>query len=84
MLEGKYTTMGSQPTLHPRVIKAQLNQHLPDVMPRVHYDIRSAFNASFLDCSDWTEVLAVDKMMQTIARVSSRMFCGLTLSENKE
>jgi len=28
MFEGKYTTMGSRSTLHPRVVKAQLNQHL--------------------------------------------------------
>ena len=28
MFEGKYTTMGSRSTLHPRVVKAQLNRHL--------------------------------------------------------
>ena len=28
MFEGKYTTMGSRSTLHPRVVKAQLNHHL--------------------------------------------------------
>jgi hypothetical protein len=84
MFEGKYTTMGSRSTLHPRVVKAQLNQHLPDVMPGVREEIRNAFNDSFPDCSDWTEVPVVDRITQIVARVSSRMFGGPTLSENKE
>lgn len=28
MFEGKYTTMGSRSTLHPRVAKKDLNRHL--------------------------------------------------------
>lgn len=84
MFEGKYTTMGSRSTLHPRVVKAQLNQHLADVMPGVQDEIRNAFEASFPDCSDWTEVPVVDRITQIVARVSSRMFGGPTLSENKE
>lgn len=35
MFEGKYTTMGSRSTLHPRVVKAQLNQHLGMKVERV-------------------------------------------------
>lgn len=84
MFEGKYTTMGSRSTLHPRVVKAQLNQHLPDVMPGVQDEIRNAFKDSFPDCSDWTEVPVVDTITQIVARVSSRMFGGTTLSENRE
>ncbi|KAI0146311.1 cytochrome P450 monooxygenase [Xylariaceae sp. FL1272] len=84
MFEGKYTTMGSRSTLHPRVVKNQLNSHLPDVMPGVQDEIRNAFNDSFPDCSDWTEVPVVDRITQIVARVSSRMFGGPTLSENKE
>ncbi|KAI1325882.1 cytochrome P450 monooxygenase [Xylariaceae sp. FL0255] len=83
MFEGKYTTMGSRSTLHPRVVKAQLNQNLPDVMPGIQDEIRNAFNDSFPDCSDWTEVHVVDRITQIVARVSSRMFGGPTLSENK-
>ena len=28
MFEGKYTTIGTEQTLHPRIIKHQLNQNL--------------------------------------------------------
>lgn len=28
MFEGKYTTMGSRSTLHPRVVRGQLNRNL--------------------------------------------------------
>ncbi|KAJ0383345.1 hypothetical protein COL922a_010684, partial [Colletotrichum nupharicola] len=61
MFEGKYTTMGSRSTLHPRVVKAQLNHHL-----------------------EWTPVPVVEVLTQIVARVSSCMFGGTTLSHNKE
>lgn len=34
--------------------------------------------------ADWTEVDVVDRITQIVARVSSRMFGGTTLSRNKE
>ncbi|KAI0550324.1 putative cytochrome P450 [Xylaria curta] len=84
MFEGKYTTMGSRSTLHPRVVKAQLNHHLADVMPGVQEEIRNAFEEDFPNCDDWTPVPVVDRLTQVVARVSSRMFGGTRLSENKE
>jgi len=84
MFEGKYTTMGSRSTLHPRVVKAQLNQYLPDVMPAVQEEIREAFLEEFPACDDWTEVNVVHDITRIVARVSSRMFGGTTLSRNRE
>lgn len=43
MFEGKYTTMGSRSTLHPRVAKQQLNQHLGEVLAPVSDEIRDSF-----------------------------------------
>jgi hypothetical protein len=43
MFEGKYTTMGSRSTLHPRVAKQQLNQHLGEVLAPVSDEIKDAF-----------------------------------------
>lgn len=51
MFEGKYTTMGSRSTLHPRVVKAQLNHHLADVMPAVQQEIVDAVNDNFPECA---------------------------------
>lgn len=34
MFEGKYTTMGSRSTLHPRVVRGQLNRNLCKFGPR--------------------------------------------------
>lgn len=50
MFEGKYTTMGSRSTLHPRVVKAQLNQNLEIVMPYIEDEIKDAFDANFPAC----------------------------------
>ncbi|KAI1356558.1 putative cytochrome P450 [Xylaria sp. FL0043] len=84
MFEGKYTTMGSRSRLHPQTVKGQLNHYLADVMPGVQEEIRNAFEEDFPDCDDWTPVHVVDRLTQIVARVSSRMFGGTTLSENKE
>ncbi|KAI7774920.1 hypothetical protein LA080_007658 [Diaporthe eres] len=84
MFEGKYTTMGSRSTLHPRVVKAQLNHHLADVMPGVQQEIVDSFADLFPACEDWTPVPVVAILTQIVARVSSCMFGGTTLSHNKE
>ncbi|KAK1450481.1 cytochrome P450 [Colletotrichum melonis] len=84
MFEGKYTTMGSRSTLHPRIVKAQLNHHLADVMPAVQKEIVDAFNDTFPACEDWTPVPVVHTLTQIVARVSSCMFGGTTLSHNRE
>ncbi|CEJ91133.1 Putative Cytochrome p450 [[Torrubiella] hemipterigena] len=84
MFEGKYTTMGSRSTLHPRVVRGQLNRNLWVVMQDIQEEIRDAFDDAFPPCDDWTEVDVVDRITQVVARVSSRMFGGRTLSTNRE
>ncbi|KAI1873506.1 hypothetical protein JX265_005128 [Neoarthrinium moseri] len=83
MFEGKYTTMGSRSTLHPRVVKAQLNHHLDEVMPAVQQEIIEAFHDVFPDCEDWTPVPVVEALTQIVARVSSCMFGGRALAHDK-
>ncbi|KAI1091697.1 cytochrome P450 [Rostrohypoxylon terebratum] len=84
MFEGKYTTFGSRSTLHPRTVKADLNQHLPDVMMEVQDEIVECFDQIFPKCSEdeWTAVPLVDVITRIVARVSSRMFGGPELSRN--
>ncbi|KAI0839477.1 cytochrome P450 [Hypoxylon sp. FL0890] len=84
MFEGKYTTFGSRSTLHPRTVKADLNQHLPDVMMNVQDEIVECFDEIFPKCSEdeWTAVPLVDVITRIVARVSSRMFGGPELSRN--
>ncbi|OTB06304.1 hypothetical protein M426DRAFT_115142 [Hypoxylon sp. CI-4A] len=84
MFEGKYTTFGSRSTLHPRTVKGDLNQHLPDVMMSVQDEIVGCFNEIFPKCSEeeWTEVPLVDVITRIVARASSRMFGGSELSRN--
>ncbi|KAL5041783.1 hypothetical protein BDW71DRAFT_217425 [Aspergillus fruticulosus] len=84
MFEGKYTTMGSRSTLHPRVVRGQLNKNLWTVMEDVQEEIKAAFEEAFPPCDDWTEVNFIDRITEIVARVSSCMFGGPTLSRNKE
>lgn len=42
--------MGSRSTLHPRVVKHQLNSNLPAVMPDVQQEIEESFGSQFPAC----------------------------------
>ncbi|KXH53727.1 cytochrome P450 [Colletotrichum nymphaeae SA-01] len=55
-----------------------------DVMPAVQKEIVDAFNDTFPACEDWTPVPVVHTLTQIVARVSSCMFGGTTLSHNRE
>ncbi|KAL9576510.1 MAG: hypothetical protein Q9212_007036, partial [Teloschistes hypoglaucus] len=80
MFEGKYTTMGSRSTLHPRVVKAQ--PYGPSVT--VRQGKKESENALTLTYVEWTEVAVAEKFTQLVGRVSSRMFGGKQLSQNAE
>lgn len=84
MFEGKHTTFGSRSTLHPRTVKADLNQHLSDVMIDLQDEIVDCFDEIFPKCSEdkWIKVPLVDVITRIVARVSSRMFGGPELSRN--
>lgn len=69
-------------------------------MPGIQEEIKNAFEQDFPPCEgnsnpgqlrrkltvqpDWTEVPVVGLITQIVARVSSRMFGGTVLSENRE
>ncbi|KAL8868212.1 MAG: hypothetical protein Q9174_005138, partial [Haloplaca sp. 1 TL-2023] len=101
MFEGQITTIGTEQSLHPRIIKNQLNHHLPAVLPEVDDEVTTALELLLPDCNgtlaislrrldlltlcpDWTEVNIGDIMTRTVARASSRMFGGTTLSNHED
>ncbi|KAE8423444.1 cytochrome P450 [Aspergillus pseudocaelatus] len=75
MFQGAYTTLGTHSRLLPQVVRAQLNQYLPDVLPEIQ-----GYGAK----ADWTEVNVTELMAVVVARVSSRMFGGPKLSRNRD
>ncbi|KAF9761122.1 hypothetical protein IL306_003955 [Fusarium sp. DS 682] len=84
MFEGRYTTMGSRSTLHPRVAKHELNQNMAAVLDPVMEEIKDAFEEHLPATDDWKPVHVHDAIVNIVARVSSRMFGGVDLSRNKE
>jgi cytochrome P450 len=84
MYEGKYTTMGSRSTLHPRVTKGLLNQNLESMVDPVYDEIVRSFGDNIPPTDEWVEINISDKMVVIVARASSRMFGGTTLSRNVE
>ncbi|KAM7212308.1 Cytochrome P450 [Rhypophila decipiens] len=85
MFEGRYTTMGSRSTLHPRVAKHELNQNMAMILDPVMEEIKDAFDVHLpATDADWTPLHVHDAVVNIVARVSSRMFGGTDLSTNKE
>ncbi|KAI0407187.1 cytochrome P450 [Xylaria palmicola] len=84
MFEGKYTTMGSRSTLHPRTAKHDLNQHMARILEPVTQEIKDAFDAHLPATDDWQPIKVHDAIVEIVARVSSRMFGGTDLSRDKE
>lgn len=84
MFEGAYTTLGTHSRLLPQVVRAQLNQYLPDVLPEIQAEISDSLTELFPPCKEWTEINVTELMAVIIARVSSRMFGGPKLSQNRE
>ncbi|KAI8953283.1 putative cytochrome P450 [Xylaria longipes] len=84
MFEGKYTTMGSRSTLHPRVSRNELNQNMGSVLEPVQEEIREAFLVNLPETEDWQKVDLHTSIVQIVARVSSRMFGGTDLSHNDD
>ncbi|KAK3687927.1 putative cytochrome P450 [Podospora appendiculata] len=84
MFEGRYTTMGSRSSLHPRTARNDLNHHMGRVLEPVKEEIQEAFDANVPASDDWQAVGVHHAMVEIVARVSSRMFGGTDLSRNKE
>lgn len=76
--------MGSRSTLHPRVTKGALNQNIEAVIEPVYDEILASFSDCIPPTEGWTETNISDKMVVIVARTSSRMFGGTTLSRNEE
>ncbi|KAI0973708.1 cytochrome P450 monooxygenase [Xylaria arbuscula] len=84
MFEGKYIDIGTRSTLHPRTIKTQLSQNLSQVMDMVQDEVRDAFEETWPECEDWTEVPVLYAITPIVARASSFMLGGKTLSRDPE
>ncbi|TGJ85026.1 hypothetical protein E0Z10_g3717 [Xylaria hypoxylon] len=83
MFEGKYTTMGSRSTLHPRTAKHDLNHYMARILEPVAEEIQDAFDAHLPATDEWRAINVHHAMVQIVARVSSRMFGGTELSQNQ-
>ncbi|KAF2492607.1 putative cytochrome P450 [Lophium mytilinum] len=82
MFEGKYTTMGSRATLHPRVARLQLNQYMETVLQPVNDEVVNAFNDEIPVTENWTEVRIGPKLHWITTRAASRMLGGKALASH--
>ena len=83
MFESKYTLLGSRETLHRKTIKNHLYQNIDDLKDELLDEVNVAISDTIGPCNDWTEILIAESMVQTVSRVSSRLFGGLSLSRNQ-
>lgn len=81
---GKYTSIG---THHPYVleaIKIDLTRNISKTLSCLQDEVTFAVDTEFGVCDGWTAVKVRGKLVNTVARISARVFVGLPLCRDEE
>ncbi|KAE8310163.1 cytochrome P450 [Aspergillus transmontanensis] len=84
VLEVKYTKVAPDEPLAAYCIKADLNPALSRLNPIIYREVENALKDEIPQCEDWTLVFIYQKLVNTVAKVSGRIFVGVELSHNKD
>ncbi|BAE65635.1 unnamed protein product [Aspergillus oryzae RIB40] len=84
VLEVKYTKVAPDEPFAPYCIKADLNPALSRLNPIIYREVENALEDEIPQCEDWTPVFIYRKLLNTVAKVSGRIFVGAELSHNKD
>ncbi|KAB8268032.1 cytochrome P450, partial [Aspergillus minisclerotigenes] len=84
VLEVKYTKVAPDEPLAPYCIKADLSPALSRLNPIIYREVENALEDEIPQCEDWTPVFIYQKLVNTVAKVSGRIFVGTELSHNKD
>ncbi|QRD93057.1 cytochrome P450 [Aspergillus flavus] len=84
VLEVKYTKVAPDEPLAPYCIKADLNPALSRLNPIIYREVENALEEKIPQCEDWAPVFIYQKLVNTVAKVSGRIFVGAELSHNKD
>ncbi|OGM49897.1 hypothetical protein ABOM_001529, partial [Aspergillus bombycis] len=85
VLEVKYTKVAPDEPLAPYCIKADLNPALARLNPIIYREVENALRDEIPPCEEeWTPVFIYQKLVNTVAKVSGRIFVGVELSRNQD
>ncbi|KAE8141328.1 cytochrome P450 [Aspergillus pseudotamarii] len=84
VLEVKYTKVAPNEPLVPYCIKADLNPALSRLNPIIYREVGNTLKDEIPGCEDWTPVLIYQELVNTVAKVSGRIFVGAGLFLNKD
>ncbi|KAB8207568.1 cytochrome P450 [Aspergillus parasiticus] len=84
VLEVEYTKVAPDEPLAAYCIKADLNPALFRLNPIIYREVENALKDEIPQCEDWTPVFIYQKVVNTVAKVSGRIFVGVELSHNKD
>jgi len=71
-------------TYHVPIVRLQLTQALPVLVPEVYDEVVMAFNEFIPITEEWQSVRVMDTMMKVVCRASNRIFVGLPLCRNSD
>lgn len=87
-LEADYTFLHPnivREPVHPEVIKRELTHKLSSFAPGLVEELESCLEENWgLDTENWREIKVYDTMLDVISRLSTRVFVGRPLCQNKE
>ncbi|KAF8816993.1 cytochrome P450 [Phlegmacium glaucopus] len=69
---------------HVPIVRSQLTQALPLLVPEVHDEIAAACNEFIPITEEWQSVRIMDTTMTVVSRASNRIFVGLPLCRNPD
>jgi cytochrome P450 len=84
VLLGKYTGIG---TPHPQLIEAirdDLTRNIAKTLANLQDEVTFAVGKEFGVCDEWTAVNVYHCLLNTVARISARVFVGLPLCRDEE
>jgi len=74
----------SENPYHIPIVRSQLTQALPHLVPEVYDEVMTACNEFIPLTKEWQSVRITDTMMKVVCRASNRIFVGLPLCRNPD
>jgi len=84
VLLGKYTSIGEPHLQLVEAIKVDLTRNIAKTLSELQDEVTFAVQKEFGSCNNWTGVEVYHSLLNTVARISARVFVGLPLCRDND
>ncbi|KAI0691476.1 cytochrome P450 [Cytidiella melzeri] len=69
---------------HIAIVRNELTKSIKSILPDIHEEVEASFADILPPTEDWTSVVAMQKVLQIVARLSGRAFVGLPICRDPD